>query len=207
MLYQLPLNNDKLKKMEHYLYNCSQRLKIPLEVNKQLFMNCHELWHSLNITAATKKYPHEVQGEEDIIFKMIRNNVTYVLNQLDWIRKNRKKFICLNDDLDHKVESTKTIRALLKDFYESFFPIPSRFELAPKYRNKYVYKWQLDEWLRENENKNKKINVLIVLCVVLFLFFLFRRKFISIYKRLNRIYLGYGRSRVLNVPGEEKFNI
>ena len=39
--------------------------------------------------------------EDEITFKMIRTNVSIVVGQLDDIRKNPKKFICLNDNIDH----------------------------------------------------------------------------------------------------------
>lgn len=41
-------------------------------------------------------------SEDEIIFKMIRTNVSNVVGQLDDIRKNPKKFICLNDNIDHQ---------------------------------------------------------------------------------------------------------
>ena len=37
----------------------------------------------------------------DITFKMLRGNVSDVVIQLDEVRKNPKKFVCLNDNVDH----------------------------------------------------------------------------------------------------------
>lgn len=35
---------------------------------------------------------------------------------------------------------------LLIDFYESLFPLPSQFELAPNYRNRFLYTSDLKQW-------------------------------------------------------------
>ena len=42
--------------------------------------------------------------QSEIAFKMVKENLSVVVGQLDDIRKNPKKFICLNDDLDHSLE-------------------------------------------------------------------------------------------------------
>lgn len=49
--------------------------------------------------------------QEEIAFKMIRTNVSTVVGQLDDIRKNPKKFICLNDNIDH--HKTKWVDKIL----------------------------------------------------------------------------------------------
>lgn len=35
---------------------------------------------------------------------------------------------------------------VLRDFYESMFPLPSQFELPRQYRNRFLYLWELNEW-------------------------------------------------------------
>lgn len=35
---------------------------------------------------------------------------------------------------------------VLRDFYESMFPVPSQFELPRQYRNRFLYLWELNEW-------------------------------------------------------------
>ena len=42
--------------------------------------------------------------QSELAFKMLKENVSTVVGQLDDIRKNPKKFICLNDNMDHDVE-------------------------------------------------------------------------------------------------------
>lgn len=93
-----------------------------------------------------------------------------------------RKFICLNDNIDHASEHAKTVstiivtsdilfpsscswtpqflfsdwslllpvvlqvKAVLADFYESKFPIPSSFELPREYRNRFLTVGELKEW-------------------------------------------------------------
>nr|AAI08018.1 Si:ch211-234f20.3 protein [Danio rerio] len=85
-------------------------------------------------------------GEEEIAFKMIRTNVSHVVGQLDDIRKNPRKFICLNDNIDHIHKDAGTVKAVLRDFYESMFPLPSQFELPREYRNRFLHMTELQEW-------------------------------------------------------------
>lgn len=114
-------------------------------------------------------------GEEEIAFKMVRTNVSHVVGQLDDIRKNPRwqwlydilflvkfaffcanvclfinlldrKFICLNDNIDHSSKDAATVKAVLRDFYESMFPLPSQFELPREYRNRFLHMEELHEW-------------------------------------------------------------
>ena len=50
-----------------------------------------------------------MMNDDEIAFKMIHTNVSQVVGQLDDIRKRPKKFICLNDNIDHKSEESKTV--------------------------------------------------------------------------------------------------
>lgn len=70
---------------------------------------------------------------------MVSQDYAKALKALDGIRERRHKFICLNDNMNHShPDSAKTLQ-ILKDFYESLFPIPSIFELPPGQRNEYLY--------------------------------------------------------------------
>lgn len=57
-----------------------------------------------------------------------------------------RKFICLNDNIDHSHKDAGTVKAVLRDFYESMFPLPSQFELPREYRNRFLHMRQLHEW-------------------------------------------------------------
>ena len=212
VLYPLPISIKQIHDVEENLKNCSRRLKntynyiindtitssttsqptehfddqMPL-VTRDLFINCHEVWKLVNKTDDAK-YQHEIMGEDDLAFKMIHNNVTTVLNQLDWVRKNRRKFICINDDLDHDRADTKTIRRVLRDFYESFFPIPSQFELKGNYKNRFLYKRDLDDWTRQSKLFSDEIHFVVVLLVLVLAVYLFRNKVIYFLKAIMRLF-------------------
>lgn len=192
-MYPLPISNAELQLVENNLRNCSRRLRHSgyknetksskpsededdvLLFTRQLFVNCHEVWKLLNKTG-TDKYPHELAGEDDLAFKMIGNNVTEVQHQLDWVRKNRRKFVCINDDIDHSRDDAMKVRRVLKEFYQSMFPLPSQFELKHNLRNRFLYKDDLDEWTRKSRLVSQESHYLMVLLVVLLLLFLLRRK-------------------------------
>ncbi|XP_077868278.1 N-acetylglucosamine-1-phosphotransferase subunits alpha/beta-like, partial [Saccoglossus kowalevskii] len=91
---------------------------------------------------------HEILGDDEVAFKMIRTNVSHVIGQLDDIRRNPKKFICLNDNIDHSSKEAHVVKAVLQDFYEALFPIPSQFELPREYRNRFLHVQELNEWRR-----------------------------------------------------------
>uniref|UniRef100_A0A3Q2Y8U3 Stealth protein CR4 conserved region 4 domain-containing protein n=1 Tax=Hippocampus comes TaxID=109280 RepID=A0A3Q2Y8U3_HIPCM len=46
---------------------------------------------------------------------------------------SNRKFICINDDLDHTQSTAQQVQTKLVKFYQSMFPRPSQFEL-PKER-------------------------------------------------------------------------
>ena len=77
-------------------------------------------------------------------------HISQILSKLDEVRKDQRKFICLNDNMDHSTDESRTAQMLLRDFYESLFPIPSQFELAPNYRNRFLYTSELKEWYVES---------------------------------------------------------
>ena len=46
---------------------------------------------------------------------------------------------------DNDLPSSQAKMVLL-DFYQSFYPLPSQFELLPQYRNRFMYVSELEEW-------------------------------------------------------------
>ncbi|XP_066447509.1 N-acetylglucosamine-1-phosphotransferase subunits alpha/beta [Eleutherodactylus coqui] len=165
-IHQLPLSLQDLTGLEHMLINCSKTLQLNSTedsiasatqesyydpnlppVTKHLVINCKPVTDLIRKAYKDKnKYRFEIMGEEDIAFKMIRTNVSHVVGQLDDIRKNPRKFICLNDNINHNHKDAQTVKAVLRDFYESVFPIPSQFELPREYRNRFLHMHELQEW-------------------------------------------------------------
>ncbi|XP_036107199.1 N-acetylglucosamine-1-phosphotransferase subunits alpha/beta isoform X1 [Molossus molossus] len=165
-IHDLPLSLQDLTGLEHMLINCSKMLPANITqlsnipptqeayydpnlppVTKSLVTNCKPVTDKIHKAYKDKnKYRFEIMGEEEIAFKMIRTNVSHVVGQLDDIRKNPRKFVCLNDNIDHHHKDAQTVKAVLRDFYESMFPVPSQFELPREYRNRFLHMRELQEW-------------------------------------------------------------
>ncbi|CAH1786367.1 unnamed protein product [Owenia fusiformis] len=164
-LYELPLTLEQLTGIEKNLINCSQHTKQVeyvsynnmeryyekdmRQVTKTLVLNCEPIIELLSKNFKVRnKFKFEILGDDDIAFKMIRSNVSRVVGQLDDIRRNPKKFVCLNDNIQHGSEESKTVKAVLQDFYEGLFPLVSQFELPREYRNRFLHTDELRAWRR-----------------------------------------------------------
>uniref|UniRef100_A0A3Q3CP39 N-acetylglucosamine-1-phosphotransferase subunits alpha/beta n=1 Tax=Haplochromis burtoni TaxID=8153 RepID=A0A3Q3CP39_HAPBU len=165
-IHELPLSLQDLTGLEQMLINCSKTLPTNLTqlhlvnptqeayydpsmppVTKGLILHCKPIAERIHKAFRDQnKYKFEIMGEEEIAFKMVRTNVSHVVGQLDDIRKNPRKFICLNDNIDHSHKDAATVKAVLRDFYESMFPLPSQFELPREYRNRFLHMEELQEW-------------------------------------------------------------
>ncbi|CAG5927464.1 N-acetylglucosamine-1-phosphotransferase subunits alpha/beta [Menidia menidia] len=165
-IHELPLSLQDLTGLEQMLINCSKTLPTNLTllhlvsptqeayydpsmppVTKGLVLNCKPITEQIHKAFKDQnKYKFEIMGEEEIAFKMVRTNVSHVVGQLDDIRKNPRKFICLNDNIDHSHKDAATVKAVLRDFYESMFPLPSQFELPREYRNRFLHMEELQDW-------------------------------------------------------------
>ncbi|KAL3977220.1 solute carrier family 7 (L-type amino acid transporter), member 9/15 [Sarotherodon galilaeus] len=165
-IHELPLSLQDLTGLEQMLINCSKTLPANLTqlhlvnptqeayydpsmppVTKGLILHCKPITERIHKAFRDQnKYKFEIMGEEEIAFKMVRTNVSHVVGQLDDIRKNPRKFICLNDNIDHSHKDAATVKAVLRDFYESMFPLPSQFELPREYRNRFLHMEELQEW-------------------------------------------------------------
>lgn len=191
-IHDLPLSLQDLTGLEHMLINCSKILpsnvtqlnNIPPTqeayydpnlppVTKSLVTNCKPVTDKIHKAYKDKnKYRFEIMGEEEIAFKMIRTNVSHVVGQLDDIRKNPRKFVCLNDNIDHNHKDAQTVKAVLRDFYESMFPVPSQFELPREYRNRFLHMQELQEW-RAYRDKLKFWTHCVLATLIMFTIFSF----------------------------------
>lgn len=77
-------------------------------------------------------------------FVMIHTNATTTQDKLDGIREKPRKFVCVNDDIDHTKEESRATLTVIRQFYDSLFPLPSSFELPADSPNPTLY-W--DEYL------------------------------------------------------------
>ena len=89
------------------------------------------------------------------------NRRTKQRDQLNSIRARKTKFVCVNDDMKHP---TPELVTMLQDFYLSFFPFPSRFELPPGVANAYLH---LDAYQRARRWQLLRSGLLALLAAVL----------------------------------------
>jgi hypothetical protein len=114
----------------------------------RLFPSLDQVLHCVVISDAlasnvawTLRHPtHSLGTDKDISFEMIGDNVTAVLTQLDSIRARQSKFICVNDNIQTTDPAALSeLTSVLHDFFESFFPKPSQFELPAGVSNPTLY--------------------------------------------------------------------
>lgn len=81
-----------------------------------------------------------------IINSLIEQNFILIIHKTNYIIF--RKFNCINDNLQPGKEDNDLIYQLLDDFYLSFFPQPSQFELPPNYRNRFDHWRDYQRWRR-----------------------------------------------------------
>ncbi|XP_015673724.1 N-acetylglucosamine-1-phosphotransferase subunits alpha/beta [Protobothrops mucrosquamatus] len=203
-IHELPLSLQDLTGLEQMLINCSKSLPLNITqiniipptqeayydpnlppVTKGLLMNCKLVTDRIRKAYKDKnKYRFEIMGEEEVAFKMIRTNVSHVVGQLDDIRKNPRKFVCLNDNIDHKHKDAQTVKAVLRDFYESMFPIPSQFELPREYRNRFLHTQELQEWRAYRDKLKFWTHCVLVTLIVFTVTSFFAEQLIALKRKL-----------------------
>ncbi|XP_070153413.1 N-acetylglucosamine-1-phosphotransferase subunits alpha/beta isoform X2 [Polyergus mexicanus] len=200
-LYPLPLDYNLVMEFENAITNCShdiilsQIIDVPpgeryLDstlpvVSKELILNCKSVSKKMQSKfGESSRYPHEIiKAGKNEIFEMLISNVSLTVQLLDEIRREPKKFICLNDDMDPiRHSENEIVRALLNDFYRSLYPLRSNFELPAQYRNRFSHRHELLQW---RANRVKARNLLLCL-VVLFLTLIFYHIFYHHIRRLCR---------------------
>ncbi|XP_055919955.1 N-acetylglucosamine-1-phosphotransferase subunits alpha/beta [Eupeodes corollae] len=160
-IYPLPLDWSAVRYFEEVVSNCSQKLgeepkkrepfstlvyeryedsSLPT-ITRNLVIQCSMLAEvMLDNFAQRPRYKFNLTPKRGIHsnFMMLTSNLTEVVDSLDRLRRSPKKFNCINDNLEPQYpEENELIRHLLEDFYLSFFPKRSRFELPERYRNRF----------------------------------------------------------------------
>ncbi|XP_074024936.1 N-acetylglucosamine-1-phosphotransferase subunits alpha/beta [Numenius arquata] len=220
-IHELPLSLQDLTGLEQMLINCSKSLPANITqihvipptqeayydpnlppVTKNLVTNCKPVTDRIRKAYKDKnKYRFEIMGEEEIAFKMIRTNVSHVVGQLDDIRKNPRKFVCLNDNIDHNHKDAQTVKAVLRDFYESMFPIPSQFELPREYRNRFLHMHELQEWRAYRDKLKFWTHCVLVTLIVFTVISFFAEQLIALKRKI------FPRRRIQKEVGHERIKV
>lgn len=180
-MHDLPLHYNTVQELHSVIKNCSvihQTKLVPTPVYEryadsdlptvslELVLHCEPLTSLLKKMEKTHRYKYVHQSDEAVHFKMVTSNVSVVVHMLDEVRKNPRKFICLNSNLDPRSKDNDLIHALVQDTYESLFPVPSSFELPLNYRNRFLYVDELLAWRKWRD----LIRALIYACLASLIF-------------------------------------
>ncbi|XP_048241976.1 N-acetylglucosamine-1-phosphotransferase subunits alpha/beta-like [Haliotis rufescens] len=205
-MYDLPLYLETLQGLEQIFVNCSNHLqeeqksayapptqevyydKTMPQVTRHLFLSCGGVLKLVKDKFKPKpKFKYTTVDDSDVTFYMIRTNVSSVVGQLDNVRKHSKKFICLNDNIEHGSEEARTVKAVLQDFYESLFPIPSQFELPREYRNRFLHTDELREWRQYRDWLKFWTHLALIVLVIFTIVSFFGDKIEAAHRRLVRV--------------------
>jgi len=111
-------------------------------ITKEQFVNsCPELvnflkekfWNSDTIIGTKERIRHKYKFEEvavpDVNFLMIGGEPFDIEIKLNNLIRKPNKFICLNDNIDYKLNyEAVELKRLLANFYSTMFPLKSSFE-------------------------------------------------------------------------------
>nr|XP_057919905.1 N-acetylglucosamine-1-phosphotransferase subunits alpha/beta-like isoform X2 [Doryrhamphus excisus] len=141
-------------------------------ITKSLVLNCKPVTD--RIYKGTM-YKYQVMGQQDTHYKYITNNIANAGREFKDVLTHPKKFICINDGIDHTVSASKEVKAKLAKFYQDMFPQPSTFELPKTKSNRILYRDELWEWQAYQEKLRFYKYCTIGALVVLILKFLFQK--------------------------------
>ena len=166
-IHSLPLLSSDVQEFHDFIIHCHANLTIqdpnpndyppyeryyqsdlPSIVSAELVRGCKPLQTFLNahLSSSRPAYPHvtfdlETSDSHIASFKTTRSSLLDLISITDDLRKNPTKFFCINDDSEEDANENdlKSIDTYLLDFFESMYPVPSRFELPPQYWNKFLH--------------------------------------------------------------------
>ncbi|KAI6658944.1 N-acetylglucosamine-1-phosphotransferase subunits alpha/beta-like isoform X1 [Oopsacas minuta] len=195
LLKELPLSRETMNNYYDILNECSisyegTRAELPNDepesyygenlplINLEFFAECTELIELVKLHySVLPKRKFEILNEDEVAFKMINENSSKALGHLDWIRKNTRKFICINDNIDHNTASASVVKSLIREFYLSLFPIPTPFELPSHYRNRFGYIDEYTKWQLQKSSIDVYFKIVILVTLVLIFVLVFYDKF------------------------------
>ncbi|XP_028943118.1 N-acetylglucosamine-1-phosphotransferase subunits alpha/beta, partial [Antrostomus carolinensis] len=129
-----------------------------------------------------------------------KRGLTSVKNRTRRKIKSRK-FVCLNDNIDHNHKDAQTVKAVLRDFYESMFPIPSQFELPREYRNRFLHMHELQEWRAYRDKLKFWTHCVLVTLIVFTIISFFAEQLIALKRKI------FPRRRIQKEVGHERIKV
>lgn len=110
----------------------------PVPITRDTFAHSHIGAIVSEKFSTAKRYRVSIEELEDVTFVMVRNNATIVRHQMDHVLYKRPKFLCINDDMNHTSEAYGEVLSIVEDMFQSYYPVPSSFELRGGERNPFT---------------------------------------------------------------------
>ncbi|KAK6644986.1 hypothetical protein RUM43_001262 [Polyplax serrata] len=209
-IYGVPLNYPVLLEFVDLILNCTTEFNSPSDVNtpsyerysdsklptvtRNLIENCPSVVELLRQQfGSVPKYKFKLiyEKEQDAVFKMMTSNLTRVVEGLDIIRSNPRKFICLNNNMDgsHDEKENEIVRAVVQDFYLSLYPKRSAFELSAQYRNRFLHMDELKQWQRERSLIHVGLLVILLFIGMSALYLAFQQEIFACCRRILFLFI------------------
>ncbi|XP_077401638.1 N-acetylglucosamine-1-phosphotransferase subunits alpha/beta-like [Vanacampus margaritifer] len=197
-IYKQQLKPEDLTRLRNQLINCSQSLPKEVsqihrakpsqesQVTEELVMNCKPVTDRIRSTFADqKKYKYKIMGSNDVHFKLLNNDLADAAHIFDDIHQQPRKFVCINDEIDHTKSNAMGVKKKLMEFYQSMFPQPSQFELHKDMPNKFLHMDEHREW-QAYQNKMRFYRYSAIVVLVIFAFKFFAAKMAHLRQKLLR---------------------
>ncbi|NXW04145.1 GNPTA phosphotransferase, partial [Fregetta grallaria] len=220
-IHELPLSLQDLTGLEQMLINCSKAL--PANITQiHVIPPTQEAYYDPNLPPVTKNLVTNCKPVTDRIRKAYKDKNKYryvatvlilfvflVCQYLCRIIKGNiltdflfsRKFVCLNDNIDHNHKDAQTVKAVLRDFYESMFPIPSQFELPREYRNRFLHMHELQEWRAYRDKLKFWTHCVLVTLIVFTVISFFAEQLIALKRKI------FPRRRIQKEVGHERIKV
>jgi len=146
-----PVENAKLARV---LGRSSTPPPAQVRISLDAFVRTPLVVESLKVlNSGKKKYRATIEPNPDVCFIKISEDLAAATRSLDNCRSKMPRFICLNDDVTTEGEKSARVREVMRQFYESYFPKPSPFELTEG-ENPYLHIQPLREHLKRQTHKS-----------------------------------------------------
>lgn len=116
-----------------------------------------------------------VSTEHDVAFLMVNANPQGAQDRLDGILAKPRKFVCINDDIDHSAPESVETLSIIRRFYESMYPLRSTFELPEGRANLHLHMSDLLTEEKAHGQRALKWGVVVVVAIVVVVWWWGRR--------------------------------
>lgn len=157
------LGSSVVRQFQAQLFSClSDKVhQDSLVVKLASIRRCPDAIETLEKAVKSKnKFKYKEGNMDNVLFYMVRNDSEAIKRRLDEVLEEKRKFVCLNDNMENPDDELLT---MLKEFYLKYYPDPSPFELPKGRRNPSLY---LDELKRIHLIRRRKYLALATVSII-----------------------------------------